>query len=167
MLKILIVYYSLTGNTKFIAEAIAESINSDILEIKPVKELNAEGGSKYFWGGYQATMKKKPKLKEFDINPLDYDLIIIGTPVWAWNFSPPIRSFISKFNLSGRNIALWTCSDGDGVKAMNRFKDALKDANIIGHISFQKLLQNKPEAAKEQAIVWAKELMGELEHKKI
>ncbi|MFX1310455.1 MAG: flavodoxin family protein, partial [Promethearchaeota archaeon] len=88
MRKVLVVYYSLTGNTKMIAEAIAESIDSDILELKPVKELNAESGMKYFWGGFQATMKKKPKLEEFDINPLDYELIILGTPVWAWTISP-------------------------------------------------------------------------------
>jgi flavodoxin len=158
MLKILIVYYSLTGNTKIIAEAIAESINSDILEIKPVKELNAEGGSKFFWGGYQSTMKKKPKLKPFDINPLEYDLLFIGTPVWAWSLSPPIRSFLSKYDLTGKNVALWTCSAGDGVKAMNRFREALKDTNILGEIRFQEPKQHDPEASREKASVWAKQI---------
>ena len=158
MEKILIVYYSLTGNTKIIAEAIAEAINSDILELKPVKELDAEGGSKYFWGGFQATMKKKPKLKPFDIDPLEYDLIFIGTPVWAWTYSPPIRSFLSKFNLSGKNVALWTCSAGDGVKAMNRFKEALKDTNILGEIRFQEPKQHDPEVNREKASVWAKQI---------
>ena len=158
MLKILIVYYSLTGNTKFIAEAIAESINSDILEVKPVKELNAEGGSKYFWGGYQATMKKKPKLKPFDIDPLEYDLIFIGTPVWAWTYSTPIRSFLSKYDLTGKRVALWTCSAGDGVKAMNRLREALKDANILGEISFQEPKQHDPESSRERASVWAKKI---------
>jgi len=158
MLKILIVYYSLTGNTKIIAEAIAESIKSDILEIKPVKELNAEGGSKFFWGGYQSTMKKKPKLKPFDINPLEYDLLFIGTPVWAWSLSPPIRSFLSKYDLTGKNVALWTCSAGDGVKAMNRFREALKDTNILGEIRFQEPKQHDPEASREKASVWAKQI---------
>jgi len=158
MLKILIVYYSLTGNTKIIAEAIAESIKSDILEIKPVKELNAEGGSKFFWGGYQSTMKKKPKLKPFDINPLEYDLLFIGTPVWAWSLSPPIRSFLSKYDLTGKRVALWTCSAGDGVKAMNQFREALKDANILGEIRFQEPKQHDPEASREKASVWAKQI---------
>jgi flavodoxin len=158
MSKILVVYYSLTGNTKFIAEVIAESINADILELKPVKELKADSGMKYFWGGYQATMKKKPKLEQFDINPLDYDLIIIGTPVWAWTITPPIRSFLSKFNLSGKNVALWTTSDGNGVKAMGRFKDAIKNSNIIGDIRFQKPKEIEPDKAKEKAITWAKRI---------
>ena len=61
--KILIVYYSLTGNTKYIAELIKEAINADILPIKPIKELNPKGTMKFIWGGAQATMKKKPKLE--------------------------------------------------------------------------------------------------------
>ena len=158
MSKILVVYYSLTGNTKLIAETIAESINADILALKPVKELNPESGMRFFWGGAQSTMKKKPKLKEFDINPIDYELIILGTPVWAWKFSPPIRSFLSKFDLSGKNVALWTCNAGDGVKAMKLLTEALKDANIIGEIRFQEPLKHGPDEAKEKAVAWVKEI---------
>lgn len=164
MSKILVVFYSLTGNTKFIAEAIAEAINADILEIKPVKELDAESGMKYFWGGFQATMKKKPKLKEFDINPLDYDLIFLGTPVWAWTFSPPIRSFLKKYDLSGKNIALWVCAGGDGIKAMNRFKEVLKDINIISEIRFKEPKKNAPENAKEKAMAWAKDIIQKIKN---
>jgi len=159
MEKVLVVYYSLTGNTKMIAESIVEAINSDVLELKPVKELDAESGMKYFWGGFQATMKKKPKLKEFNIDPLDYDLIILGTPVWAWTFSPPIRSFLNKYNLSDKKIALWVCAQGNGIKAMVRFKDALKDANIISEIRFQEPKQNEPDKAREKAKIWAKRLL--------
>ncbi|UCC20928.1 MAG: NAD(P)H-dependent oxidoreductase [Promethearchaeota archaeon] len=162
MVKVLVVYYSLTGNTKMIAENIAESIDSDILELKPVKELDAESGMKYVWGGFQATMKQKPKLKEFDINPLDYELIILGTPVWAWTISPPIRSFLSKFKLSGKKVALWTCSGGDGVRAMKQFREALKDINIVGEIRFKEPKQYESDKAKEQARVWAKKLIEKL-----
>lgn len=157
MVKILVIYYSLTGNTKFIAETIAKSVDADILELKPVKELKAEGGMKYFWGGFQATMKKKPKLQPFDIKLNDYDLFFIGSPVWAWRQSPPINSFLKKFDLSGRNVALWMCAGGDGVKSMIRFKETLKNANILGDISFQEPLQGEPELVKEKTVAWAKE----------
>lgn len=156
MLKVLVVFYSLTGNTKLIAEAIQKTANADILEIKPVKELKDEGSMKYFWGGFQAIMKKNPKLKPFDINPLEYDIIFIGSPVWAWRYTPPIHSFMKKYDLSGKNLALWMCSGGDGEKAMGRFKDALKSTNIIGDISFQEPLQKGSEEATENAIAWAK-----------
>lgn len=158
MSKNLIVYYSLTGNTKYIAEAMKESMHTDMLELKPVKELKAEGSSKYFWGGYQATMKRRPKLNPITLNLSEYDLIIIGSPVWAWTICPPIRSFLSKFNLAGKNIALWMCCAGDGIKSMERFKIALKNSNIVGDISFQEPLQNHQEEDKRKAIAWVKSI---------
>ncbi len=143
MLKTLVVYYSLTGNTKMIAESIAEAMNTDVLALKPVKELKADSVMKYMWGGAQATMKKKPKLEDISIDPLAYDFIFIGTPVWAWTFSPPIR----------------TCAGGDGIKAMERFKEAIKGAIILGDICFQEPLKKTPEDAKQKAIVWAKDVI--------
>ena len=161
MSKTLIVYYSLTGNTQFIAETLMESIEADVLELKPIKELKADSGTRFMWGGYQSTMKKKPKLIEFDINPLKYDLIILGTPVWAWNISPPMRSFLSKFDLTGKKVALWMCHAGDGVKAMERFKEVLKDANIVENISFQEPLKKDSDENKEKAIAWIKSVVQE------
>ena len=158
MSKILIVYYSLTGNTQFIAEALRDTIEADILELKPIKELKADSGTRFMWGGYQSTMKLKPKLMDFDTNPLEYDLIILGTPVWAWNISPPMRSFLSKFDLSGKKIALWMCHQGDGIKAMKKFKEALKNAEIVESISFQEPLKKESDENKEKAIAWIKEV---------
>jgi len=51
MSKILIVYYSLTGNTKFIAEALIDSIEADILELKPIKELKADSSTRFIGVG--------------------------------------------------------------------------------------------------------------------
>ena len=162
MSKILIVYYSLTGNTQFIAETLRDSIEADILELKPIKELKADSGTRFMWGGYQSTMKKKPKLKDFNINPLEYDLIILGTPVWAWNISPPMRSFLSKYDLTGKNVALWMCHAGDGIKAMIRFKETLKSVIIIESISFQDPLKKDSDKNKEKAIAWIKGVVNEV-----
>ena len=161
MKKILIVYYSLTGNTQFIAEALRDSIDADILELKPIKELNPNSGTRFMWGGFQSTMKKTPELMDFDINPLEYDLVILGTPVWAWNISPPMRSFISKFDLTGKNVALWMSPAGDGIKAMRRFKEILKNANIVDSITFQEPLKKDSDENKEKAIAWIKNVAKE------
>jgi flavodoxin len=163
MKKVLIVYYSLTGNTRFIAEILKDSMKADLLELKPINELNPESGTKFVWGGAQATMKIKPKLKPIDINPLEYDLVIFGTPVWAWTITPPIRSFLAMFNLAGKNVALLTCSAGSGNKAMERFKKILKGSNVIGQIQFQFALQDQVEQEvtgyKVRAKAWASELL--------
>jgi len=38
----------------------------------------------------------------FDINPEGYDLIFIGTPVWAWEPAPPLKTFFSTCNISNK-----------------------------------------------------------------
>jgi len=163
MIKTLVVYYSLTGNTKFIAEHIASELNADIEDVKPIKDLDPNSSSKYFWGGMKATMKIKPKLEDLKYNPLDYDLLIIGTPVWAWTLSPPIRSYCSEFDLKSKKVALFTISDGNGVSAMNKYKDFMKDSDIVGEYRFISPLNNNPDQAKEKAVEWAKELMNKIQ----
>ncbi|MCK5559085.1 MAG: flavodoxin, partial [Thermoplasmata archaeon] len=88
-------------------------------------------------------------------------LIILGTPVWAWNISPPMRSFLSKFDLTGKNVALWMSHAGDGIKAMGRFKEILKNANIVDSITFQEPLKKDSDENKEKAIAWIKNVAKE------
>ena len=159
--KILIVYYSLTGNTKYIAEAIQEVTKADILAIKPIKELNPKGAMKYMWGAAQATMKKKPKLEHIEINPNDYDLIFLGTPVWAWTFSPPIRSFLSEYDLSEKIIAIWCCHGGGPGQTLKKLKEYTKATKVLGEIDFFDPLKNKPDEAKEKVIIWANDIIKE------
>jgi len=157
--KILIIYYSLTGNTKYIAEIIKEATNADILPIKPIKELNPKGSMKFIWGGAQASMKKKPKLEPIEINPNDYDMIFIGTPVWAWTFSPPIRSFLAEYDLSGKSVALWICHGGGPGKTLEKLKDYIKNSDVLGELDFRDPLKNDPEGAKEKVLEWVKEIV--------
>jgi len=157
--KALVIYYSLTGNSKFIAEAIKDAIDADILALKPVKELDPEKGSKFMWGGYQAIMKKTPELEPIEIDPLEYEVIFLGTPTWAWNFTPPIRSFIKKYDLSGKKVAIWSCSLGGTLKTITKLKRELKGAHILGDLSLKAPLNDEPEEANKKAIEWAKKLV--------
>ncbi len=157
--RILIVYYSLTGNTKLVADEIARELNADIEPLKPIKELNPESRMRYFWGGFQANMKRKPKLESIKYNPLEYDIIILGTPIWSWTFSPPTRSYLAKFNLAGKRLALFCCCAGDGTNAMGKFRNHLKNSTILSEKIFQEPLTHGVEAAKETARTWVKNIL--------
>ena len=163
ILNILIAYYSLTGNTEYLAKNIKESIDADILEIKPRNPLKPKGLVKIIKGVIQVLLKKEPKLKSFDLDPSDYDLIFLGTPVWVSRFSAPLRSFLSKIDLSGKNVALLMCYAKDAKKAMKRLKEFLSDAEIRGEIAFEEPTEEGSEAAKEKAISWAKHIISSLE----
>ena len=156
--KILVVFYSLEGNTKLMAESIANAVKGDLLEIKPIKELQTESFMKYIWGGRQATMKSKPKLMPFYKDPKKYDIIFIGTPVWAFTFSPPIRSFMSKEKLKGKKIALFATHEGHLFKTLDKMENELKGNRIIGKADFMPALGRK-KFYSEKAKKWARSII--------
>lgn len=115
-MKTAIVYYSLEGNTKFVATQIAKELNADLLELQSVKKYATSGPMKYVVGGKDAVTGKKPELELYSFQKENYDLIIIGTPVWASVCAPPIRTFLTTENLTGKKIAFIACCGGGGTK---------------------------------------------------
>ena len=160
--KILIVYYSLTGNTHLIAESIKEQTGADIERLKPIKDLNPESGSRFLWGGMHAKMKQKPKLEPLKYDPNEYDLIFLGTPVWAWTLTPPIRSYLESNDLSSKALAIWNCAGGNGIKAMERLKKKLQNVKIAGEKTFTEPLANDPDEQVKRAKEWAAEIINSL-----
>lgn len=154
-LKKLVIYYSLEGNTKLMAEAMAKAIDADLLSITPQKPIGTKGISKYFWGGSQVMMKRKPALNPFTLSPQDYDLIIIGTPVWAWTFSPPIASLLEKVDFSGKQVALFSCHGGQNGKTFLHLKEHLPNSQVLDTIDFFEPLKKDTEVCLQKAAQWA------------
>lgn len=124
-MKTLIIYFSRTGNTKKVAEEIQKKLNCELEEIKDA-ETNREGMLGYMRSGKEASLKKLPPIKPLEKNLADYDLIIIGTPVWAFTMSSPVRTFISENKDRIKTVALF-CTHGGGPK--NTLKNM---AELIG-----------------------------------
>ncbi|SDB50095.1 Flavodoxin [Pseudobutyrivibrio sp. YE44] len=127
-MKTLIVYYSLEGNSQYIAEELANKLNADTLKLIPKKAYADKGFAKFFWGGKSAVMAEKPELEIYDVNLAEYERIIIGFPVWASTFTPPIRTFVldNIDALKGKKIATFACQSGKGAeKAFEKLKETL------------------------------------------
>jgi len=143
-MKKLIVYYSLEGNTEFVAGKIQNHLEADVLRLIPKKDFPKGNFKKYLWGGKSATFGEKPKLEEYSFVADDYDVIVIGTPIWAGTFAPPIKTFLSDNKISDKDIYLFTCSAGGATdKILDKFKNVLKDNHIVDSISFIEPLKNK------------------------
>ncbi|MCR4789434.1 MAG: NAD(P)H-dependent oxidoreductase [Lachnospiraceae bacterium] len=117
-MKDLIVYYSLEGNTEYVAEKIAAKTGADTLRLVPKKAYHDKGFAKFFWGGKSAVMAEKPELEKYDIDLSQYERIIFGTPIWASNITPPLRTFIdeNKEALKGKSFAAFACQSGAGAE---------------------------------------------------
>src|SRR4030042_758463 len=148
-MKKLVIFYSLDGNTKFIAENLTKEIGADILELKPEKEIPKIEPIKHLWGGKQVVLKETPRLKKYNINLADYDTLIIGTPVWAYNFSSPIRTFLKENKIENKKIILFCTNKGFKGKIFENLRKELKDNEIIAQIEFQNVLGKKEENLKK------------------
>lgn len=141
-MKSLVVFYSLEGNTKLIANTISEKINADILELKPKKKYYDTGFKKYFFGVKSVIFKEKPKLLPYDIKIDEYDNIFIGTPIWAGTYAPPYNTFLNKENISNKNIYLFACHKGGGAeKFYKNMKETIPNNKFKGEIDFNEPLK--------------------------
>lgn len=115
-MKAVIVYYSLEGNTEFVASKIAIELGADLLKLEPEKAYPKGNVSKYVWGGRSVVFGEKPRLKPYKFQKELYDIIIFATPIWASSFTPPIKSFLHEHDLENKKIALISCSAGGDVQ---------------------------------------------------
>lgn len=154
----LVIYFSFDGNTKFIAEKIAETLNADMIELNTSKKYPREGFGKYFFGGKSVIFGEKPELTNTDIDLSRYKTIIMGTPVWAGSYTPPIKSFISQYKIQGKRIALFASHGGGGAeKCFAKLKKALPGNEFIGEADYLEPKKN-PEDSSAQAVRWAASL---------
>jgi len=156
-MKTAVVFYSYDGNCTFAAEQIGASLKADLVRIQTVDEKKRKGFLKILWGGAQVALGKIPPLKPVDFDAAAFDLIILGSPVWASSPAPAMKAFLSQAKLSGKKIALFMCHAGGMRDAMNKFKSVLTDNNIVSEIDFKEILKNQ-EKAKLQIEEWAKAL---------
>jgi flavodoxin len=112
MKKTLIIYYSRTGITKKLMDFVAKKIEATTEEIKDT--VNRAGAVGYLLAGKDATMRKLTTLEKTVNNPADFDLVIIGTPIWAWNMSTPVRTYLEEHKGQFKEVAFFCTMGGSG-----------------------------------------------------
>jgi flavodoxin len=113
-MKSLVVYYSLTGKTKLVAEAIAEALNATLLEIEERRPIPFP--FVYLSGGFAAFTNRGSKINPIDVDLKQYERIFVGSPMWAYRPAPAINSFIYKTNFEGRSVIPFFTMGGDDSK---------------------------------------------------
>jgi flavodoxin len=108
--KVLVVYYSRTGNTKKVAEDVARALNADLEQL--VDKKDRAGATGYIIAGKDASTGKTTELEPVKQDPAQYDLVVLGTPVWAWNMTPALRTYIAAHKAAFREIAVFTSAGG-------------------------------------------------------
>lgn len=93
-MKTLIVYYSRDGGTRKVSAELKTILGADIEEIKEPRGRAGPVG--WMRAGMEASRGNIVPIDEPKADPSTYDAVLIGTPIWAWTVSNPVRSYIAK-----------------------------------------------------------------------
>ncbi len=138
-MKGVVVYYSLTKKTELVATTAARVIGAEIKKIEETKSRKP-GMSTMILGGFAALTNGKSGIKPVDIKPANYDMIIIGTPVWAGRPVPAVNAFIAETDFQGKDVYLISTGGApENEKAMKNLAEKVekKAGKIIGSFYLQ------------------------------
>jgi len=155
-LKSLVVYYTRTGNARFVAETIAAEIGSDVEEVIDMKKRSGVLG--YLSGGKDARQGKETQIAPSTKSPADYDLIIVGTPIWAARPTPAVTTYLKKNNLSGKKVTVFFTQGGKKPQGIEQIKALMPNSEYIAELTLVSPLKSKEESEK-QIIEWCKTLI--------
>lgn len=154
-MKSIVIYYSRTNNTKFVAEEIASGLQADLKPLVDKKDRKGVWG--WLWAGFDALMQNKTTLEELRIDFKDYDLIFLGCPNWAANLPPAIRTFLNLYNFADKKIVLFCTQDSMGAeRVFNQLRLLCQKSEIVGEKFFNKVMVNQ-DAVREQVRAWIKD----------
>jgi flavodoxin len=147
-MKTLVIYYTRTGHAKFMAETIAAELGADIEEVIDLK--NRQGKLAFLPAGRDAMRGKETEIAQTKRTTTDYDLIIIGQPVWAGNPTPAIRTYLNKNDMSGKKVALFFSDSSD--QAVGKTKALMPNSTFVGELALPaKALENREDTKKKIA----------------
>ena len=127
----LIIYYSLTGNTKRIAEKIREKTGGDVFEIETVRTYPSEYSALTEEAKRELQSDDLPALKKGPPDISSYDLILVGSPVWWYTVSTPVMSFLRQADFAGKKVAAFCTNEGGVGKFFPHFKKQAKNAIVL------------------------------------
>ena len=157
MRKILITYYSRTGLTSAVADEIANACDADLEPIRDIK--NGFSGRSYLRSVFESMLHVDTLIRRVRYAPDDYDLIVIGTPIWCWNIASPVRAYIKSHRHQCTRVAFFLTCGGAGQRKVFRDMEKLTGQAPIACLA---LTDNeiKEEQQHEKIIQFTNELKG-------
>jgi Flavodoxin len=110
--RVLVACYSLNGHTRRLAVAVARTCGADIETI--TDSVHRQGMFGHLRSSIEAWLHLRPSLRASRCSPRDYELVVVCTPVWAWNMASPVRSWLHRHRGELPQVALVCTYGGSG-----------------------------------------------------
>ena len=151
--KVLVVYYSLSGHTRDIAEKIQALTGAELYEIKTAEPLGSN------WAMYWAVRRQ---LKKGDYPLLTgempdfaaFDTVFVGAPVWWYTMATPLWSFLKKADFQGTKVVPFSTQGSNYGTFFEDFAAHAQNARLLKSASFNNLPEKYNSAVDNKVIKW-------------
>ena len=126
MPHVLVAFYSRTGTTRKVARRIATALDADVLAITDAHPRKGVLG--FMRSAIEAVRSSLPEIGPVRIDPIGYDLVVLGTPVWAGHVASPMRRYLHDHHDALPRVAFFCTMAGSN--AANVFSDM---SDVLGH----------------------------------
>ena len=132
--RILVVYYSHTGNTERVAKDLAARLRADVERIED--KADRSGFTGYLGAIYDSVRKVAADIGKPQKDPADYALAVVGTPVWAWNITPAARAYLQATKGRPRAVAFFVTSGNTDAAKIVPEMEAVSGQKAIASTGF-------------------------------
>ena len=112
--KVLVVYFSQSGNTQKFAKIISDKVGGDFVRIETVQTYPSEYNELADFAKNERDNNIKPELKDLNINLDNYDYIFIGYPIWWYQMPMPMYTFFDTYDFDRKTIIPFNTHEGSG-----------------------------------------------------
>lgn len=107
-MRTIIIYYSFSGNTRRVAEVLGECLKQKS-EVQMIGLKAWDESDKFLTQAARGFRHKRANIEPVDFDLSQYDLICLGTPVWAFGPAPAVNTYLDKCSgLKGKEVVLFT-----------------------------------------------------------
>lgn len=150
--KILVVYFSHSGNTRQIANQIHERVGGDAFEIVTVDPYPADYDAVVAQAKKELKSEYNPSLKSKIKNVGSYDVVFIGYPNWCNTIPRPVVTFLSEQDLSGKTIVPFCTHEGSGLgRSVTDISKLCPHSTVLGGLAIR---GSDVKKAQDKVSVW-------------
>ena len=144
------------GNTKIMAEMIAEKTGADMFEIQPVQEYPFDYREATEVAKAEQESNARPEIVSYVTNLADYDTIFLGYPIYWSSFPMVIYTFLENQDFNGKTIIPFCTSAGDYMTGKeNTIPEIAKGSSVREGLGIKgKMCQENPDAVREKVNAW-------------
>ena len=147
------------GNTKILAEMIAEATGADTFEIKPAKPYPKEYTPATETAKKEKNEKARPEIVGTMPDVSGYDVIFFGYPIWWGDLPMPCYTFFDKVKLEGKTVAPFCTHEGSGLSGTDRYIADTTKAKVTEALEMKgTTAQKNQDEAKKEVLAWLKKI---------